>query len=44
MDQIATTSAGSVKEVPDQFVVLETGHHIEDFTATRTDVGRTKRS
>ena len=42
MDQIAKTSAGSVKEVPDQFIVLETRHHVEDLTATRTDVGRSE--
>jgi len=35
---VATRDAGSVQEIPDQFVVLEAGHHIEDFTATGTDV------
>ena len=38
MNQIATTDAGSVQEIPDQFIVLEAGHHIEYFTATGTDV------
>jgi hypothetical protein len=35
---IATTDAGSVQEIPDQFVVLEAGHHIEYLTATRANV------
>jgi hypothetical protein len=35
---IATRDAGSVQEIPDEFIVLEAGHYIEDFTATRADV------
>jgi hypothetical protein len=38
LHQIATRDTGGIKEVPDQFIVLKAGHHIEDFTATRTDV------
>jgi hypothetical protein len=37
-DDITTGSTGGIQEVPDQFIVLEAGHHIEYFTATRTDV------
>lgn len=41
LHQIATRDAGGIKEIPDQFKVLEASHHIEHFTATRTDVDRT---
>lgn len=41
---IATTDTGGIKEIPDQFIVLKAGHHIEYFTATRADVDWAKRS
>ena len=41
LHEIATRDAGGIKEIPDQFKILEAGHHIEHFTATRTDVDRT---
>lgn len=41
LHQIATTNAGGIKEIPDQFKVFKAGHHIKYFTATRTDVDRT---
>ena len=37
-DDVATAGTGGIQEVPDQLIVLEAGHHIEDLTATRADV------
>lgn len=39
--QIATTDTGSIKEIPDQFVVFKGCHNVEYLRATRTDVDRT---
>jgi hypothetical protein len=36
--KIATADAGSVKEIPDQFIVLKGAHNVEYLRATRTDV------
>ena len=41
-DDIATVDTGSIKEVPDQFVVLKGAHNVEHLRATRTDVDRAK--
>lgn len=41
LHQIATRDTGGIKEIPDQFKVLKASHHIEYFTAARTDVDRT---
>jgi len=41
---VATAGTGGIKKIPDKLIVLEAGHHIEDFTATRADVDRAKRS
>jgi hypothetical protein len=40
--QVTAGDAGSVEEPPDNLVVLEADHYIEDFTATRTDMDRAK--
>jgi hypothetical protein len=37
-DQITTANTGSVKKIPDHFVVLEGGHNAKDLGATGTDV------
>jgi hypothetical protein len=41
LHQIATRDTGGIQKVPDQLIVLEAGHYIEDLTATGTDVDRT---
>ena len=41
-DEVATGCTGGIKEIPDEFIVFEAGHHIEYFTATRADVDWTK--
>jgi hypothetical protein len=41
LHQIATRDTGGIQKVPDQLIVLEAGHHIEDLTSAGTDVDRT---
>jgi len=40
--QVTAGGTGSVQEPPDNLVVLETDHHIEDLTATGADVDGTE--
>jgi hypothetical protein len=36
--QITAVNTGSIKEVPDQFIVFKGAHNVEYLGATRTDV------
>ena len=38
--QITAVDTGSIKEVPDQFIVFKGAHNVKYLGATRTDVDR----